>query len=238
MKVLATAFEAFNGMPSNSSWQALSGVFSQSNLLKKSQKQLIIAQLPVTYQGSEASFDQLFLEHTPDACICFGMHSGGQKREQTTFYFEEYAYNLDDTRIPDNDGDKREKQRIDASLPFDQACPTNFSAQKVLQTMRMAGAQAELSQDPGRYVCNHLYYHALARALEHDKKVLVSFIHVPPSLELLEHLTQHEENAGYSSQRELKKESFQKALCGEELAQICSLLLSELVMGSVSSWIK
>jgi pyroglutamyl-peptidase len=47
------------------------------------------------------------------------------------------------------------------------------------QALREAGLAARISQDPGRYLCNSTYFHALREAAKATPSPLVSFVHIP-----------------------------------------------------------
>jgi pyroglutamyl-peptidase len=49
-----------------------------------------------------------------------------------------------------------------------------------LDALRAAGCPAFVSDDPGRYVCETVYWHALDRRARGAAPTLVAFLHVPP----------------------------------------------------------
>lgn len=85
---------------------------------------------------------------------------------------ERYAYNEKRATTPDNDGIIFSGERIRADGP--DIIETPFNTAKIVKALENATIESRISQDPGRYVCNNIYYHSLIggrRAL---------FVHFPP----------------------------------------------------------
>ena len=87
---------------------------------------------------------------------------------------ERVAINVDDARIPDNNG----CQPVDA--PIVPGGPAAYFAtvpvKDMVRAIREAGVPSELSNSAGTYVCNHLLYQVLHHAAP---GVRAGFIHVP-----------------------------------------------------------
>lgn len=76
-------------------------------------------------------------------------------------------------------------QGIDDSRPVGQACKCDLDLQSMCQAMVLQSFDARVSTDPGRYICNYIYY----RSLELDEqqaacpgarpRVHSLFVHVP-----------------------------------------------------------
>jgi pyroglutamyl-peptidase len=77
----------------------------------------------------------------------------------TKFALERIGYNLADFRIPDERGwvakaetiDEEEGDSLQTALPLDNMLSS------LLQTTELA----QISTDPGRYICNFVYFHSL-----------------------------------------------------------------------------
>ena len=106
-------------------------------------------------------------EHRPDVVVCVG-EAGGR----TAVSVERFAYNLAEARIPDNAGWQPHGVAVIDGL--DDILETELDADALADAVRGCGVAAEVSEDPGRYVCNELYFHALARL-----DVPAVFVHAP-----------------------------------------------------------
>ena len=90
---------------------------------------------------------------------------------------ERVALNLDDFRIPDNDGD----QPVDTPI-FEDGAPALFSnlpVKSMVQAIRIAGYPASLSDSAGTFVCNHVMYTILYHIAKEFPAMRGGFLHVP-----------------------------------------------------------
>jgi pyroglutamyl-peptidase len=169
--VLLTGFEPFGGAASNPSWDAVERVSESWS----GAADLVIELLPVTFGGAPASMCELISRHSPDLVIGVGLAEG---RDAVTP--ERVAINVEDARIPDNDGDQPGDRPIAADGP-----PAYFSGlpiKHIAARIRDAGIPSQVSDSAGTYVCNALMY-ATMRAVE-GTDVMAGFIHVPCSPQL------------------------------------------------------
>ena len=171
MTVLLTGFEPFAGAASNSSWDAVERVAETWN----GEAELVIELLPVTFAGASASMRELIARHSPDLVIGVGLADG---RDAVTP--ERVAINVEDARIPDNDGDQPVDRAIDASGPA--AYFSGLPVKTIAAAIRDAGIPSRVSDSAGTYVCNSLMYSTL-RAVQ-GTGVMAGFVHVPCSEEL------------------------------------------------------
>jgi pyroglutamyl-peptidase len=169
--VLLTGFEPFAGAASNSSWDAVERVAQDWS----GDAELVIELLPVTFAGASASMSELIARHSPDLVIGVGLANG---RDAVTL--ERVGINVEDARIPDNDGDQPVDRAIDPDGPA--AYFTGLPVKEIAATIREAGIPSQVSDSAGTYVCNSLMYSTL-RAVE-STDVMAGFIHVPCSPEL------------------------------------------------------
>ena len=81
---------------------------------------------------------------------------------------------------PDRDGRVVAGEPVDpAAGPLGATRATSLKdLQRACEALRALGYAAEVSDDPGRYLCNALYFQALGLAAEHGTRAL--FLHVPP----------------------------------------------------------
>jgi pyroglutamyl-peptidase len=90
------------------------------------------------------------------------------------------AINVEDARIPDNDGDQPDDRAINVAGPA--AYFTGLPVKAIAAAILDAGIPSQVSDSAGTYVCNSLMYSTL-RAVE-GTTVMAGFIHVPCSPEL------------------------------------------------------
>jgi pyrrolidone-carboxylate peptidase len=107
-----------------------------------------------------------------------GVHGGA-----TEFLLERVAWNEAHFRCPDERGWQPTHQPIIASNgPVTANLGTSLPLKSIKQTLRKKFRHpTSLSIDPGRFVCNWIYYHSLyfgRQEAQHDHDSL--FVHVPP----------------------------------------------------------
>lgn len=157
MKVLVTAFGPFAQNSVNPTQEFASLCSSDEELAFCS-----FEVLEVSYQAA-ADFTRQLKIRDWDFVISFGLSSRSQ-----AIYLEEYAYNLDDCSVPDVLGETRQSTPIETNAP--EKLRTN------LQNLPKRD-WLQISQDPGRYLCNHLYYRLLHKARK--TRTRCCFFHVP-----------------------------------------------------------
>ena len=167
MKILVTGFEPFGGEPINPSWEAvrhLPDTISGAEVVK--------VMIPVVFGRSAEVVHEAIVEHDPDVVLHVGQAGG--RFEVTP---ERVAINVDDGRIPDNDG----KQPIDTPIREDgpAAYFTSLPVKAMVTAMRRAGIPGRVSNTAGTYVCNHIMYQ-VRYMVEHEFPGKRSgFVHVP-----------------------------------------------------------
>lgn len=160
--VLLTGFEPFDGQPVNASWAAVREVERRWS----EPSTLVTALLPVSFARAPGRLGELIAEHRPDLVVCVG-EAGGRGRVS----IERVGINLQDARIPDEDG----AQPIDVPV-VDGGPAAHFSTLPVkaaLLAVRAAGVPGEVSHTAGTFVCNTIAY-AVG-----EQRVRGGFVHVP-----------------------------------------------------------
>ena len=167
MKILITGFEPFGGESINPSWEAvrhLPDTIAGAEVIK--------LQIPTVFGRTADVVRDAVLEHEPDVVVSVGQ-AGGRFMVSP----ERVAINMDDGRIPDNDG----KQPIDTPIRPD-GPPAYFSSlpiKAMVNAMRAAGVPAVVSNTAGTYVCNHIMYQVLYMIDREFPGKRGGFIHVP-----------------------------------------------------------
>lgn len=161
MHILVTGFEPFGTDDFNASGAVVSAL--PANVAGR---RLSTAILPVSFDRSGETLCALLVEHRPDALICLG-EAGGR----AAITPEALAVNEDHARIPDNDGAQPRAEAIISDGPL--SLPSGLDAQRITALLAAAGFAAQVSEDAGSFVCNHVAYLAYAQP------VPALFIHVP-----------------------------------------------------------
>ena len=160
MRLLATGFEPFGTDSCNASEEVLRLLPGQT-----AGHGISTVVLPVSFARAGQVLAAAVAEFQPEALLCLG-EAGGR----TAITPEACAVNLDDARIPDNDGAQPRRQRISngARVLAPALDPARFA-----RAAAAAGIPAEVSQDAGAFLCNHVAYLAYAG------NVPALFVHVP-----------------------------------------------------------
>jgi pyrrolidone-carboxylate peptidase len=110
---------------------------------------------------------QTFLFHQePDRpCVFLRM---GVDADSTKFSLE---YNLADFRTPDERG--WVAQHVVINADEDDALKTMLPLDEMLADLERVNANARISTDPGRYICNYVYFHSLHWVKTQDANVRV-----------------------------------------------------------------
>ena len=94
MKILVTGFDPFGGEKIN---PAIESVKKLSDTIAGAQ--IVKLEIPTVCHRSLAVIDQAIQEHNPDVVLSIGQAGG-----RTDITVERIGINMDDCRIPDNDG--------------------------------------------------------------------------------------------------------------------------------------
>lgn len=167
MKLLLTAFDPFGGDHINPALEAVKRVADQVGEL-----QVVKLEVPTVFEKSIQVVVDAIEREKPDAVLCVGQAGG--RFDLTT---ERVAINLDDARIPDNEGNQPVDKRIRdngknayfATLPI----------KAMVSAIRAAELPASVSNSAGTFVCNHLMYGVLHHLSECRPDIRGGFIHVP-----------------------------------------------------------
>uniref|UniRef100_K3W7U6 Pyroglutamyl-peptidase I n=1 Tax=Globisporangium ultimum (strain ATCC 200006 / CBS 805.95 / DAOM BR144) TaxID=431595 RepID=K3W7U6_GLOUD len=98
-------------------------------------------------------------------------------RKKAEFALESFGYNLADFRIPDERGWVAQNVVINADE--DDALKTMLPLDEMLADLERVNANARISTDPGRYICNYVYFHSLHWVKTQDANHYALFLHVP-----------------------------------------------------------
>ena len=165
-KLLLTAFTPFDGERINPALEAVKLVKDKiGNLL------IVKLEVPTVFGKSIDTVREAIEREKPDFVLSIGQAGG--RAEITP---ERVAINLDDARIPDNEGN----QPIDEAIFPDgeNAYFSTLPVKAMVEAIRREGLPSSLSNSAGTYVCNHLMYGVLYY-LDKSPGIKAGFIHVP-----------------------------------------------------------
>ncbi len=167
MKILITAFDPFGGESVNPALEAV-------KLMKDEIEgaQIVKLEIPTVFHKSINKVKEAILSEDPDVVLSVGQAGG---RFDVTP--ERVAINVDDARIPDNEGN----QPLDLAI-FEDGEAAYFATLPVkamVEAIRSEGIPASLSNSAGTFVCNHIMYGVLYHVSKMDKHIRAGFIHVP-----------------------------------------------------------
>lgn len=165
MRILVTAFGPFDGRAENASSLALRG-------LKKAFPGIRTRILPVDMVIAPSRLRDALRRIRPDALVMLGEAAASE-----TIRLETTAWNELDFRIPDIGGRRPPRRRIGRDTP--DFYPSTLPLDPIHGALQEAGHRISLSDDPGRYLCNQLFYIARHHIETHSLPCPAGFIHLP-----------------------------------------------------------
>jgi len=167
MKALITGFEPFGGDRVNPTFEALKRLPQRLGGID-----IATRSLPVAFGRALPALRDAIAAATPDVVLCSGLAVG-----RAVLSLERIAINVDDARIPDNDGD----QPIDR--PVISGGPAGYFATLPIKAaaaaLREAGLPAAVSNSAGTFLCNHVFYGLMHEAALNGNRFRGGFLHVP-----------------------------------------------------------
>jgi pyroglutamyl-peptidase len=167
-KVLVTGFEPFGGEPVNPALEAVKLLATKTF----ANVEVITKKLPAVFHTSIRILKEAMDEAKPDIVICVGQAGG---RNDITV--ERVAINVDDAKIPDNEGNRPIDARIVENGPA--AYWSSLPIKAIVEKMREAGVPASVSQTAGTFVCNHTFYGLSHLIATEYPGIRGGFIHIP-----------------------------------------------------------
>lgn len=168
--VLVTGFGPYLNHPVNASWEAVK-IMNKDEIEKKHNVELVLIELPVTYDNVDEFVPALWQTHTPKLVIHVGVSSIG-KCLQLESQAHRKGYQKKDyfDKIPENSTCLAEGAiRLHTKLNVEQICKEFNGDNPPDERYR-----AEVSYDAGRYLCEYIYYTSLS--IDNTRTL---FVHVP-----------------------------------------------------------
>ena len=167
MKLLLTAFDPFGGERINPALEAVKKVADKIGDIE-----ITKLEVPTVFGKAITLVQDAMDKLQPDCVLCIGQAGG---RFDVTP--ERVAINIDDARIPDNEGNQP------LSVPIfedgENAYFSNLPVKSMVQAIRDVGLPSSVSNTAGTFVCNHLMYGVLYHINKAHPKMRGGFIHVP-----------------------------------------------------------
>src|SRR6266436_4376750 len=167
MKALVTGFEPFGGDSVNPALEAVLRLPPRLDALE-----IATASLPSAFGRALAALEDALVATRPDIVLCVGQAGG-----RTELSLERVAVNVDDARIPDNDGQQPIDRPVVAGGPA--AYFANLPIKAAAAALREAGLPAIVSNTAGTFVCNHVFYGLMHLAATRFPDLRGGFLHVP-----------------------------------------------------------
>jgi pyroglutamyl-peptidase len=167
MRVLVTGFEPFGGGQINSSLEAVLRLPSRMGQLK-----IVTAGLPTSYSRSLPALEAAIARVQPGLVLCTG-----QAADRSTLCVERVAVNVQDARIPDNDGAQPVDTAVIRGGPA--AYLATLPVRAAVAALRAADLPAQVSMSAGTFVCNHVFYGLMHMAGGRKPAFRGGFLHLP-----------------------------------------------------------
>ena len=167
MKALVTGFEPFGGGRANASLEAVRRLPPRLGALE-----IATAELPTSYARSLPALEDAIARSNPAIVLCVG-----QAGDRPAICVERVAVNVQDARIPDNDGAQPLDVPIAAGAPA--AYLATLPVRAAVAALRARALPAQLSMSAGTFVCNHVFYGLMRIAEARRHAFRAGFLHVP-----------------------------------------------------------
>jgi len=167
MKIRVTGFDPFGGEAVNPAFEAV------KRLPRKiAGSGVEILEIPTVFHTSIRVIMDRAEETGADRILMVGQAGG---RFEITV--ERIGINVDDARIPDNEGNQPIHVPIDPEGPA--AYFATLPVKAITEGIRSCGIPARISKTAGTFVCNHVLYGVLNETAKRNLPVKAGFIHVP-----------------------------------------------------------
>ena len=167
MKALVTGFDAFSGDAINPSRDAVQRLPARIGTLT-----VVSAVLPTSFRRATTRLRALIQREQPDIVLCVGLAA-----DRAAISIERVAVNLDDARVPDNDGACPRDKPVVRGGPA--AYFSSLPVRKIVARLTAENIPCELSMSAGTFVCNHVFYALMHGAARDEPRMRAGFVHVP-----------------------------------------------------------
>ena len=167
MKILVTGFDPFGGDKINPAIEAVKRLPDEIN-----GAEIIKLEIPTVFNKSAEVVRKAIEKENPDYVLNVGQAGG-----RSGLTPERVAININDGRIPDNEG----YQPLGVPIHEDgeTAYFTQLPIKAEAKAIRDAGLPASVSNTAGTYVCNHIMYQVQYMRDKEFPNIKAGFIHIP-----------------------------------------------------------
>jgi len=170
MKILVTGFDPFGGEKINPALETIKRL--PDTILGA---QIIKLEIPTVVGKSLAKIKETVEKENPDAVLSIGQAGG---RSEITV--ERVGINIDDCRIPDNEGNQPIDEPVVKGGPA--AYFVTIPIKAIVENIKAHNIPASISNTAGTFICNHVCYgvaHLAAQRTAAGKPMKSGFIHIP-----------------------------------------------------------
>ena len=167
MKVLVTGFDPFGGESINPALESIKKLPKEI-----AGAQIVTLEIPTVIGKSVDKIRAKVEEEKPDVVLSIGQAGG---RPDLTV--ERIGINVDDCRIPDNEGNQPVDEPVAADGPA--AYFVTIPIKAMVQKMQKNGYPASISNTAGTFICNHVCYGVAHLAATKYPKMRTGFMHIP-----------------------------------------------------------
>ncbi|KRG08666.1 pyroglutamyl-peptidase I [Staphylococcus sp. NAM3COL9] len=167
MNILVTGFNPFGGETINPALEAVKRLPDEIEGHKIDK-----LEIPTVFHKSKEVVVEQLKQKEYDIVLAIGQAGG--RFELTP---ERVGINIDDARIPDNEGN----QPIDETIQTTGASAyfSNLPVKRMTEAIKSKGVPARLSNTAGTFVCNHILYQLGYLQATQFPNIKFGFIHVP-----------------------------------------------------------
>ncbi|WP_445614264.1 pyroglutamyl-peptidase I [Geobacillus sp. YF-1] len=166
--VLVTGFAPFGGETVNPSLEAIKPFAGW----KTDTYTVETREIPTVFGKAIETLYAAMEDVVPDLVICVGQAGG-----RPDLSIERVALNVNDARIPDNEGNQPIDTPIVPNGPV--GYWSTLPVKAIVHELRRHGIPASVSHTAGTFVCNHLFYGLMHYIAESQRPIRGGFIHIP-----------------------------------------------------------
>ena len=167
MKILVSGFDPFGGEKVN---PAIESVKKLPDTILGAE--IIKLEIPTVIGKSIQKIEEAIELHKPDVVISVGQAGG-----RTDITVERVGVNVDDCRIPDNEGNQPIDEKIVEDGP--DAYFVTLPIKAMVEHIQKKGVPASVSNTAGTFICNHVTYGVRHLAETKYPEMRTGFIHIP-----------------------------------------------------------
>lgn len=168
--ILLTGFGPFPGVAENISASFASSLANQART-HFANINVHAETLPTVWGTAQNLLNTLLLRYQPDISLHFGVSERAQN-----FVIETLAHNACEA-TQDANGNLPSLKKLEINGP--DTCAVTLPAQAIVDNLKRHGLAATKSTNPGRYLCNAVFYQVLREPTQTPSTRLSGFIHMP-----------------------------------------------------------